>query len=186
MADVERELMEPWSGKQIVDQIGPQLMKKGMILLYKDLQKYDTIEELLPGPKSFAVLYVAVNRLGGIGHWVVVLRNGRNIHFFDPLGMRPDRHLQWTKPHLRKRLGQDEPHLSDLLNDAVKKKYNVSFDETSYQQKDSNVCGRYVVARVKHLFSHPKGDEESFFEFVKRHLDKGEHPDELMVRLVDD
>ena len=186
MADVERELMEPWSGKQIVDQIGAKLMKHGKILLYKDLQKYDTIEELLPGPKSFAVIFVAVNRLGGIGHWVVLLRNGRKIEFADSLGFRPDKHLSWTKPQLRKRLGQDEPHLSDLLNDAVRRKYEVYFDETNYQGKDSNTCGRWVVARVKHWFAHENPSIKTFNKMIRKHMENGDSAEEVVIQLVDD
>ena len=182
---MEHELNQPWSGQQIVQQLGP-LMKYGRILLYKDLDKYSSIEQLLPGPKSFAVIYVAVNRMNETGHWVVVLRNGQRIYFFDSFGFRPDRHLKWTKKQLRKSLGQDEPHLSQLLNDALKKKFNVTFDENGYQSKNSDTCGRWVVARVKHLFNHPDGDERSFYIFVKKQTDKGEHPDEMIIRLVDD
>ena len=183
--EMEEELNQPWSGQQIKQQLGP-LMKYGKMLLYKQLDRYNQIEKLLPGPKSFAVIYVAVNRMNGVGHWVVVLRNGHHIMVFDPLGMRPDRHLSWTKPQLRESLGQDEPHLTVLLNQALKRGFKVTFDETGYQQKDSDVCGRYVVARVKHLFAHPKGDENSFYQFLKRHREPNEDFDEVIVQLVDD
>lgn len=182
---MEDELNEPWSGLQIKRQLGT-LMKNGKMLLYKQLDRYDSIEQLLPGPKSFAVIYVAVNRMDGVGHWVVLLRNGTCIMFFDPLGMRPDKHLKWTKPHLRASLGQDEPHLTVLLNQALKDGFQVTFDETGYQQKDSDVCGRYVVGRVRHLFAHPRGDENSFFQLMKRHREPGEDFDEVIVQLVDD
>ena len=139
------------------------------IIKYSELGRYNDVRELLPKSRDYVILLVEqkLNR----GHWVALLRNGNMIEYFDPYGYRPDKALLWTPRQLRKRLGQDEPHLSHLLNKAKDDGMKVVFGETSYQKRDDpgvQTCGRHLVMRIRHLLHNEDSSPKTYHRDMKR------------------
>lgn len=128
------------------------LNNKVDVIVYEELEKYKSIEQLLPGPKSAVI--ILYQRQEGYGHWCFLGRYNKSILFFDPLGNRPDKQLLWTPKYLRKDLGQDIPHVSELLNFALDNGFRVTFSEIKFQ-KDAdavNTCGRHCVMIARYWF----------------------------------
>jgi len=136
--------------------------KKVKIMSYDRLTDYQNINELLPRTRDAVVLLY--RRKENYGHWVCLCRDNNKLFFYDPLGYRPDKQLFWTEKYLRKSLNQDEPHLSYLLNDALKRKYKIFFNETKYQKEEQaiNTCGRHIVNFINYFM---KAKTPSFKEF---------------------
>ena len=64
--------------------------------------------------------------------------------------------MEWNTSYVNKSLGQF-PYLSLLLNDAVDKKFKVVFNETKFQNENSNftTCGDWITS-VCYYFMHCK------------------------------
>lgn len=127
------------------DDIRKILGKDTLILTYPELEKYNSIDMLLPYNKSFVVcLYLDSPNSG---HWVSINKINDTIEFFDPYGGSPDTQRKWVPDPLRKLLGQGRPFLTDLLD---KSNYPILYSHIKYQGegKDINTCGRHVCNRI--------------------------------------
>jgi len=145
------------------------------IVKYEELKNYNSIQELLPN-KVDAI----VNR-PNCGHWLAILRNINQIHFFDSYGYRPDKQLLWTEKYMRKELNQDFPFLSLLLNKAVDDGFKVSFNEVQYQKKDDgiNTCGRWVIYRIRDFLQNRRTPQQ-----FKKHIESLIKSYELIPDLI--
>ena len=127
------------------------------IIKYSDLSQYNDITQLLR--KNIDYVIILVEEKLNSGHWIGLLRSGRAIEFWDAYGQRVDKQLKWCPQQLRKGLGQDEPHLSYLLNKAKDEGFKVTFNVVPYQNiKDASIqtCGRHLANRI--LFLRRTGD----------------------------
>ncbi len=169
-----------------------QQMQHGKIWLYQDLEEVTNIAQILPTAGSFAILFLPQSKgnLEEVGHWVVLLRGiGSTILYFDPEGHRPDKRLSWVqgKHRFRKVKDQDEPHLSMVLNQALKDGFTIKFNSEPYQTPGTDTCGKWVVARVLHFLAH-KGetDGKTFKKWANRNVDEGETLDEMIIRVTNE
>ena len=131
-------------------------LKNPKILPYGELDKINSIEQLLPNELDYTI--ILLQRKKAEGHWITVARKGKHIMHYDSLGNRPDKYLKWAPKQLRKKLGQDEPHLSYLLNDAKDKGYHVTFNDKPHQEYAPHVqtCGWHAVYFVRYLHHSDK------------------------------
>lgn len=155
------------------------------IIKYNELDKYNSIQELLPNKYDYVVLLTELKH--NVGHWLALLRDDKTIIFFDSYGYRPDKHLLWAPKQLRKSLGQDEPHLSYLLNHALDSGFKVVFDGTAYQNRNDKsimTCGRHVVNRIRAFIDGYRSPEQykKYFNAMKKRYNA--NGDDLVVRLV--
>jgi hypothetical protein len=120
------------------------------LLPYEDLERYDSLDQLIPFEgDSLTLLYQTTE---DYGHWVVLINRGSNkLEFYDPYGLKPDEELKQSDFHLRQHGGEIQPHLTALLD---KGGYEVVYNDKRLQRflKDINTCGRYTALRVK--FKH--------------------------------
>ena len=161
MDKVYEKISIPLSDSDIRNHLG-----SSKIVEYGELKNYDKITDLLPRKLDYAI--ILPQRKKGEGHWICLARRGNNIYHYDSLGNRPDKYLKWTPRQLRRSLGQDEPHLSHLLNDWVYEGKNVRFNDLPYQSSEPHVqtCGRHVVNFIKH-FMYEDGNLKSYFKQMK-------------------
>lgn len=158
--------MRDLSGDQIKALVG-----KGPIL-YSDLGRYKTINQLL-GPEKFAIILLQTSNKT-TGHFVSVSMNdatGR-VRFFDSYGYSPDQILQFT-PY-----DQQLPlYLKALLN-GVDYEYN----SVDYQSKTpgTSTCGRYACLSVmwRNLTL------SQFHELLLTNKDKWLSPDNIVTMLT--
>jgi hypothetical protein len=156
------------------------------IIKYEELDKYNSITELLPNDKDFVVLLF--EREPDVGHWVCVIRNKKSILYFDPYGNRVDKIMVWNSNYMNKKLGQDFPYLSWLLNKAVDDGFKVTFSEVKFQDEKSNftTCGRWVCS-VCFYFMH--NEHPTLRGFYNKIVDLGRKfelvPDLVVTKIME-
>jgi hypothetical protein len=118
------------------------------IIAYNELKNYNSIEEILPHNKSYAIiLYLASPNCG---HWTALMRYGNTIEFFCSLGSDIDEPLKWLSKEAHFNLGVYEPYLSRLLE---KSKFKLIYSPFPYQKQkdDINTCGRHCIFRIQKM-----------------------------------
>ena len=103
---------------------------------YSELKKYNSIEKILPKTPDYAFLLYQSSPSNG--HWIVITRDrNNNINYFDSYGN--DHPLRWTGLDTRKKLGEEAPMLSMLMN---KTQLSVYYNNVDYQGdgSDINTC----------------------------------------------
>lgn len=137
---IEQLRKYPYSGHDIME----ILDKKTKILKYSDLKNFKTIDEVFKPFNCFVLLYETKKNYG---HWVCVLKHGKQIEYFDPLGYFIDDIIYNLNTNLKKELHQEEPYLSNLL---LNSKYDIIYNKHKIQQsnKDISTCGRHIAMRL--------------------------------------
>lgn len=151
----ERRMLAPTSKRDIKF----MLSNACKVVLYEDLETYDSLDELLAPYQSVVILYP--NSIdpdddeNTVGHWCTIFKStsGDRVEFFDSYGSYIDNNIKlvnddildkFHKPHLL------EPKLLKLLYESP---YcdNVHWNETEYQCStcDTQTCGLWCVARLK-------------------------------------
>lgn len=118
------------------------------VIKYSELANYNSIESLLPYDKSFKIILFEndYNR----GHWVLILRYGKTIEFFNSYGLKPNADFGFISKKKAELLGQNPIYLKKLLDDAIKKMYDVIYNKMRFQQLKNgiNTCGRWIIFRI--------------------------------------
>jgi hypothetical protein len=115
------------------------------IILYPNLHKYKSIDDILNPFGSCIILFEAKPKYG---HWCALFKLDENtIEFFNPYGGYPDESLSHIDDIFRIISNQFYPYLSSLMYNS---KYNLTYNEHQFQKKDMNIktCGRHCVVRL--------------------------------------
>jgi hypothetical protein len=118
---------------------------KVKIVVYPDLYKYNTLDQVM-GPHKACILLFEARK--NYGHWVCIFKlNENTVEFFNPYGGFPDDSLKFINQDFRKETHQDIPILSQLMIDS---RYKLTYNEFIFQQhsKDIKTCGRHCVVRL--------------------------------------
>jgi hypothetical protein len=121
---------------------------KANIVIYPQLAKYETIEQVLGPTGACFLLFEAKPKYG---HWVCLMKRGNVIEFFNPYGGLltgwPDNSLKSIPMKFRKESGQVLPLLSLLLLDSP---YELEYNEFQFQKHSKNIktCGRHSAVRL--------------------------------------
>lgn len=128
------------------------------IVLYRDLDKFDNIDELLYPHGNCVILFEAKAHYG---HWVCLFKRGNTIEFFNSYSGYPDDSLLKIDKNYRKISNQMEPALSRLMLDSG---YDLEYNDQVLQKLDINIntCGRHVITRL--LFS--QYDDKEYKEIL--------------------
>ena len=146
----------PLSNTQINKAVGPDSYD---ILLYKDLHKYDSIDELFYEDDLRIIL---IESKAGVGHWVSLIKNGDTFIYFDSYGKSPSHWIQFLKPFYRNLLGEDPAEIKRLS-----KGHKLVWNRMKLQGKDSSICGRWQILFYE---MHKMGYSLSEFQkFMKLH-----------------
>jgi len=132
------------------DEIINYLDGKIRVIIYTDLGKYKSINELLYPYDGCIILYKTSN---DFGHWTLLLRNRWGIEFFDPYGVPIDDQIKFIIDNYREIKNQLYPHLTALiLNSGYK--YIIS-NKVQLQKKSVSIqtCGRWCIFRYINRFS---------------------------------
>ena len=126
---------------------------KARILVYYELENFQTIDEVFGDKDSLIILYQHYEK---VGHWCCLFKTDwikpNQLYFFDPYGLRIDSEIQFSDFQIRRHQGQKVAHLSHLIRQSG---YSVISNDYKYQSNkhDINTCGRHVGLRIlyKHL-----------------------------------
>lgn len=129
------------------DEINRMLHEKTNIILYRDIHKYNCIDDMLDPYNCCVIL---LEREPNYGHWVAVTKHNNDIEFFNSYGSSmapyPDDSLLLIDDEFRKKSFQDYPYLSELLYNS---QYELFYNEFQFQKKEDGIktCGRHCVIR---------------------------------------
>lgn len=118
---------------------------KANLILYTDLHKYDSIDDILEPYGACILLFEAKPKYG---HWCCLFkRNEKMIEFFNPYGGYPDDSLKFIPMRFRLVSNQFYPHLSWLM---INSPYELSYNEYKFQKHGSDIktCGRWCAIRL--------------------------------------
>ncbi len=126
---------EPLSNFQLQSALGDGTKT----IVYAQLHKYKTIEELLPNVGDFQIILIRDNPKSG--HWVVIERKSPELYYyFNSFGESYNQDLYLISSSIRKMLGSYDNYLNELL-----KGKKVEYMNKKLQQEHSAVCGRWCV-----------------------------------------
>jgi len=113
------------------------------VLLYSDIKKYKSIDELLYPFNRVCILYYWKKYHG---HWVCVFRNKNgNVEIFDSFGTWIDDTLKQINNDFRKNTNQDFKYLTYLLYKGGR---HVEYNDEKLQDDRASTCGRWCVYRM--------------------------------------
>ena len=144
------------------------------ITTYPDLDKVHHLNELFDR-RGRAILFVPQTDATN-GHWTAMIKNGREIEFFDPYGEEPEEQKSSFFKGKFHQLHMDEPLLAKLLDDSG---YRIYFNKVQLQElsNDVNTCGRHCVCRLLYY----KFPIERYREMIKR---SGDSPDDFVCKMT--
>ena len=149
MADLKQKIEDlkqyPLSDSEIQKITGHKL------LIYQELYKYDTLEHLLHMNNGSVIIMYLQNTQGSYGHYCCLNKiSDREVEFFDPYGLFPDKQLKFTDFNMNKKVKQDHTYLSWLMYNSP---YKLSFNHKF--QKKSTFSNMWLVVsqriKNKHL-----------------------------------
>ena len=153
---MDKEISKSLSGIEILDYMKNQCN----LIQYKDIHKFNNINEMLGKYKKCVILY---HTRANYGHWTCLYEYKDTIYFFDSYGFIPDDELKFLHRSLKEELNSDHRYLTKLLYESDKK---VEYNEYELQEekKGVNTCGRWCLLRLK----YPSISVDDFHKIFKR------------------
>jgi hypothetical protein len=125
--------VKPLSGKDIKKFMNDECL----ILPYEDLKYYYNINDVFNTSNYVFLLYPISQNYG---HWVLLMKYGNNIEFFDSYGIFTDMEYKYGVKKTPK-------YLSLLLINS-NSKYKLYYNEKRYQEWNTNYCGYFCIVRA--------------------------------------
>ena len=121
---------------------------KANVVLYPDLYKFDSIDQLLD---PYDACFLLFETKPSFGHWCALIKYDDTVEFFDSYSSYPDDTLDFIPDDFKDISNQNYPYLTRLLYLCP---YNIEFNDNKYQKQDNNIstCGRHSACRI--LFKH--------------------------------
>lgn len=121
------------------------------IIKYTDLKNYNSIDQILPNEKDYAI--ILYQNKPSEGHWCCCLKylykDVPICEFFDPYGIYPDDQLDFVSDKQNVGLGIKDKYLTNLLEDADNRNvYNKTKFQSDKKNDIVNTCGRHCVNRI--------------------------------------
>ena len=160
---------KPLSNQKICHALG---VPEDDIILYKQLHKYDNIDDLF---KEDFFKIILIETKHNNGHWVSLLKDNDTFIFFDSYGLAPDAELNFIPKLQRLLLGEDHREIGRLTRGK-----KLIYNRVVLQGKDSSTCGRWNILWLEMFkmgYSLPQ-----FQQFIKRN--KTTSYDALVCKLV--
>jgi hypothetical protein len=159
------------------------------IIKYNELEKYNSIDELLPKQKDF--VFILYEDSPNKGHWTATTKHTTKdnkivISYFDSYGGKVDNPLNWMPKSVNIKLHQDKKLLSKLFNKCP---YLVNYNPIKYQSEnkdhDINSCGRHATFFVKNLMDCDRDLEQYYKLMYSIKKESGNSYDEIVAQLID-
>jgi hypothetical protein len=134
------------------------------IIKYSDLEKYGSIQQLLPKNKSWKI--ILIESTYNSGHWCVILRYNNNIEWFNSYGSFPSKELDFIGHLQNSFLNQNIKHLNILLTKALPH-FKIIYNKRQLQklQDGINTCGKWCIWRII-MLEHYNLDLQQFIHLV--------------------
>jgi len=118
------------------------------IFEYKDLNNYNSIDEILPNEKDFCIILIETKQRSG--HWTALMKYSGLLEWFDSYGLDVDEELNFISNIMRRTLGETKKQLSKLIDSSP---YECIYNHVQLQTHKSfdDTCGRWVCSRILHF-----------------------------------
>ena len=126
------------------DEVWKVTGKKGNMVTYNQIQDYPSIDKLLRNNRCLILIQTHDEGPNIItGHYICLLKKGKNIYFFDSYGTMIDYQHYEIDEEYSKQVDQDYPALSELLLNCP---YTIHYNNKHLQAKREGVatCGRWT------------------------------------------
>ena len=136
------------------------LGKEVKIVMYPDLAKYSSIEQLLVSPNDYCIILIveSESKFNISGHWIALLRYDGLFEYFDPYGNDVDVDLMtWMDRKTRARLHESTPYLTYLLKG---RKYIYNKVKYEVLKKGVNTCGSHSSYRIYQFVKYSRTLED--------------------------
>lgn len=117
--------------------VGPNQTRQCRWIIYDDLQKFRTLEEVLSLGAVVILLQIEAPRAPKVGHFILMLDHGNHYEHFDSYGLNIDQETAITQEH----------HLTNLFK-LSRKRIKENGQKLQTIREDVNTCGRWVAARL--------------------------------------
>lgn len=150
---------------------------KGKIVLYPQLKKYKTLDELLGAD---GVVFMLYEWKRGYGHWVLLFRQGETVEVFDSYAYKPDKQFAFIPQDFRKVNDMLYPMLTKLLYESGQPIHYNNY-KMQAEGEDITTCGRWLLVRWRF-----RGlDIDDFYKMFKYiHKGSGLSFDEIVVAMT--
>ncbi len=148
---------------------------KDKIMKYSELEKFNTIDDLIPDKDDFRILLIESEPR--VGHWCCLIRKGDTVEFFDSYGKTHKGELKYIPKIINKMLNQPDDYLTRIMKSSK----NPIFS-TLKLQNDSPIvctCGRHVIARI--LCGKAGYNLDDYEKLVNKECKKREMPPDILV-----
>ena len=166
MEPIDKQEINNTIHKSISDQdlehyFSPAVEQK--VIVFGDFKKYNSIDELLPNSKDYAIVLIETSK--NVGHWCCITKDNNVITWFDSYGYKYGAELKFVDADKRKLLNEDKNYLANLLKQS---KYKIQYNKIHYQNDSPDVkdCGRYVILYII-LFKEKGFNLKQFQNFMK-------------------
>ncbi len=164
LQEIRKRIKEPISETDIYNYLGYDFSVKEDVITYSQLSEFTSIEQVLEHDKAWKIVLIEdeVNS----GHWVLLLRYGKTIEFYNSYGTKPSYELDLISDEVNEQLGQEEKYLNKLLL-LAKDKYKVIYNKKRFQKLADgiNTCGRWCLLRII-MLKHFNLDLSKFIKFM--------------------
>ena len=136
------------------------LGKNLKIVMYPDLAKYSSIEQLLVNPNDYCIILIveSESKFNISGYWTALLRYDGLFEYFDPYGNDVDVDLMtWMDRKTRARLQESKPYLTYLLKG---RKYIYNKVKYEVLKKGVNTCGSHSSYRIYQFLKYSRTLED--------------------------
>jgi len=162
---------QPLSDSDIEQKLG------NCVMMYQELEDYETIEDVLPEIGSYKVLLV--RRTPNSGHWVTIFRHAGAYYFVNPYGFAYDKQERIVlSAETNSRLNSQADELSRLFQGK-----KVVSSMVKFQSPTSEVCGRYAILFI-YLFSLGYSMKKVQSMLKKAKAKSGMSYDEIVLKLI--
>jgi len=185
--DIQRLEQKPLSDADLRTILGDSLK----IIKYSELASVESLEALLPKSTDYCILLYETKE--NSGHWVALTRytsvSGQDrFEFFDPYGYKPDSELRWVAQQSRESLGEGEPYLTKLIQQAnANSSYpRVQHSPYHFEKLDNkiNTCGHHSAHRIYRLI-HNNMDLHDYWVYMEHAKEKlNMNYDEVVAEFV--
>lgn len=132
------------------------------VILYPELSKYLTLEDIIYEEKPIVILYETEKNYG---HWTCLFFGPKGLEFFDSYGIYPDDEL--VKSHYSPSYNM----LSNIMLDYMHRGGKVEYNNYKFQKHSIkvNTCGKHCVFRIKNR-SRNIDEYKKYLDKLKNHM----------------
>lgn len=148
------------------------------IVEYCDLDKYKSMDDLLPNDTDYVIILIESQQ--NSGHWCAITKRDKVISTFDSYGVKLQDELNFISRTMNRMLGNTKQELENLIKSCADD-VEVIYNKTALQSQSPSVtsCGRWCCSFIQ-LFKLGYSLPE-FLEIVNNQCEEHDVPPDVLV-----